>query len=83
MVEEVTHRIQGCNAAHARLARRAFKGHFSVRLRVRLWCSLVRPTALHSLEVAVLSKRDLNRLEYWQTRKLRYLARSPAHTHHT
>eukprot|EP00959_Pyramimonas_sp_CCMP1952_P094321 1973036-Pyramimonas_sp.AAC.1 len=37
MVEEVTHRIQGGNAAHARPARRAFKGHFSVRLRVRLW----------------------------------------------
>eukprot|EP00959_Pyramimonas_sp_CCMP1952_P045872 958647-Pyramimonas_sp.AAC.1 len=40
MVEEVSHRIQGGSAAHARLARRAFKGHFSVQLRVRLWCSL-------------------------------------------
>eukprot|EP00959_Pyramimonas_sp_CCMP1952_P403910 8463696-Pyramimonas_sp.AAC.1 len=82
MVEEVTHRIQGGNAAHARLARRAFKCQFSVRLRGRLWCSLVRSSALYGLEVAVLTKRDLTRLENWQTRKLRFLARSPAHVHH-
>eukprot|EP00959_Pyramimonas_sp_CCMP1952_P426163 8926205-Pyramimonas_sp.AAC.1 len=67
MAEEVTYRIQGADAAHARLARRAFKGHFSVRLRVRLWCSLVRSTALYGLEAAVLSERDLNRIEHWQT----------------
>eukprot|EP00959_Pyramimonas_sp_CCMP1952_P167331 3497132-Pyramimonas_sp.AAC.1 len=35
MVDEVAHRIKGGNAAHARLARRAFKGNCSVRLRVR------------------------------------------------
>eukprot|EP00959_Pyramimonas_sp_CCMP1952_P072302 1510007-Pyramimonas_sp.AAC.1 len=34
------------------------------------------------MEVAVLTKRDETRLENWQTRKLRFLARSPAHVHH-
>ena len=82
MVEEVTHRIQGGSASHARLVRRAFKGQFSVKLRVRLWCSLVRSSALYGLEVAFLAKQHMARLGKWQTRKLRFLSRSPAHVHH-
>ena len=55
---------------------------FGLKLRVRIWQTLVRSVALYALEVAVLTKGELRRLERWQTIKLRHLLRQPAHTTH-
>ncbi|CAK0882542.1 unnamed protein product [Prorocentrum cordatum] len=76
---EITHRLQSANQAHSRLLRRAFKGGFSPKMKIRLWKALVRSVGLYALEVAVMSKRELLRLESWQVRKLRGLLHSPAH----
>ncbi|CAK0846574.1 unnamed protein product [Prorocentrum cordatum] len=78
---EIKTRLTSANKAHGRLAQRVLKGNLSIRLKVRLWCSLVRSIALHALEVAFLTRADLKKSERWQTRKLRHILRPPAHMH--
>eukprot|EP00959_Pyramimonas_sp_CCMP1952_P424676 8895008-Pyramimonas_sp.AAC.1 len=47
---EIKTRLSSANKARGRLAQRVLKGNLSIRLKVRLWCSLVRSIALCALE---------------------------------
>ncbi|CAK0906494.1 unnamed protein product [Prorocentrum cordatum] len=79
MREEVAARLQTASLVHGRLSQRIFRDSTSTRLRVRLWCSLVRSIALYALEVAILTQTEATRLERWQKRRLRRMLQPPAH----
>ena len=50
-----------------------------MKTKVRLWMSLVQSVLLYGAEVQFLGKGDLMKLERWQTKSLRHIARSPVH----
>ncbi|CAK0846072.1 unnamed protein product, partial [Prorocentrum cordatum] len=77
---ELDSRLKKANAAYARLAARPFKkSYLTLRVKVRLWTALVRSIALYAAEAAVHTVTDERRLERWQTKQLRSLAKLPAH----
>ncbi|CAK0840038.1 unnamed protein product [Prorocentrum cordatum] len=77
---EAKARVKSASTAHHRLSARFWKCHaFDLQAKVALWVALVRSILMYALEAKFWSTAALLRLERFQTRCLRHLARLPAH----